>query len=164
MIGQHAMAGVATSNQGHTQSSRTIDHIKLNGRKIGEIAQFALYYGALGLPLVFLSGEEAACEEAAALIPGISTVSVQVGLGRTSAISLSTFEAHRRIRDGIKAAVGRQQRDPVSPACWEGPYVLEKRFFFTNVADAAASQPGAERVDSQTVRYQGDSILDVIYR
>ena len=57
MIGQHAMAGTLTGNQNHTQNSRTVDYYKLNGRPIGEIAQVALYFGALGLPLIFLSGD-----------------------------------------------------------------------------------------------------------
>jgi D-amino peptidase len=164
MIGQHAMAGVLTSNQGHSQSSRTIDHIQLNGTKIGEIAQFALYYGGLGIPLVFLSGEADACREVKELIAGIVTVSVQQGLGRGAAISLSAPEAHRRIREGIQRAIRRQQEDPIPPLCWEGPYVLEKRFFHTDVADRASMQPGAERVDSQTVRFQSENILDIIYR
>jgi len=164
MIGQHAMAGVLTSNQGHTQSSRTIDHIELNGNKIGEIAQFALYHGALGVPLIFLSGEEDACREAEDLVPGIVTVAVQQGLGRGAAISLSAPEAHRRIREGMQRAIRRQQEDPIPPLRWEGPYLLEKRFFHTDVADASSAQPGAERVDSQTILFRSDSILDVIYR
>jgi D-amino peptidase len=163
MIGQHAMAGVLSSNQGHTQSSRAIDYIQLNGQKIGEIAQFALYYGGLGLPLIFLSGEQDACEEAKALIPGIGTVSVQQGVGRGAAISLSAPEAHRRIREGIQRAVKRQQAEPIAPLTWEGPYVLEKRFFHTDVADRASVQAGAERVDSQTVRFRSNDILEIVY-
>jgi D-amino peptidase len=164
MIGQHAMAGVLTSNQGHTQSSRTIDSIQLNGHKIGEIAQFALYYGGLGVPLIFLSGEQDACLEVEDLIPGVVTASVQQGLGRGAAISLSTAEAHRRIREGVKQAVARQQENPIPPLQWDGPYVLEKRFFHTDVADRASAQPGAVRVDSQTVRFHSENILDIIYR
>ncbi len=164
MIGQHAMAGVLTSNQGHTQSSRTIDAIQLNGIEIGEIAQFALYYGGLGVPLIFLSGEEDACREVEELIPSIVTVSVQQGVSRGAAISLSAPEARRRIREGIQRAVRRQQEDPIPPLRWEGPYVLEKRFFHTDVADRAGAQPGAERVDSQTVRFRSENILDIIYR
>jgi D-amino peptidase len=164
MIGQHAMAGVATGNQSHTQSSRTIDRYTLNGHSIGEIAQFALYHGALGLPLIFVSGDEAACHEVEELIPGITTVAVKVGLSRGSAISLSAVEARHRIREGIQQAVERQRQDPLPPLRWEGPFVLEKRFFFTHVADAAAGQPGVERVDGQTVRYYGDDILELIYR
>lgn len=164
MIGQHAMAGVATGNLSHTQSSRSIDCYTLNGKKIGEIAQFALYYGALGLPLIFVSGDEAACAEAEALIPGITTVAVKKGLSRESAISLSAVEARRRIREGIELAIERQESEPLPPLRWEGPFVLEKRFFYTHHADAAASQPGVERVDSQTVRLYGESIMDIIYR
>jgi D-amino peptidase len=164
MLGQHAMAGTPMSNQNHTQSSRTIDYYKLNGEFIGEIAQFALYQGSLGLPLIFLSGEEAACREAEALIPGIVTASVKKGLGRGSAISVSASVAHQRIREGIQEAIERQRKNPLPPFTIEGPYVMEKRFFHTHEADAAGEQPGAEQIDSQTVRYRSDSIRDIIYR
>jgi D-amino peptidase len=164
MIGQHALAGTLTGNQNHTQSSQSIDYYKLNGRPIGEIAQCALFCGGLGLPLIFLSGDLAACGEAEELVPGIGTVAVKEGLGRGSAISLSAPEAQRRIRAGIKLAVECQRDRPSPPLTWPGPYVLEKRFFHTDVADAVAAQPGAERVDSQTVRLYGENILDLIYR
>ena len=169
MIGQHAMAGVPTSNMNHTQNSRAIDYYQLNGRKIGEIAQFALFCGAVGVPMIFLSGEEDACREARELIPrnsysaGIVTASVKQGLGRGSAISLAAPEAHRRIHAGVQQAIDRQQSSPLPPLVWEGPYVLEIRYFTTTDADARAAQAGVERVDSQTVRLHGDSIVDLIY-
>lgn len=164
IIGQHAMAGVPTSNMNHTQNSRTIDYYQLNGRKIGEIAQFGLFCGALGVPLIFLSGEEDACQEAQALIPEIVTASVKQGLGRGSAISLSAPEAHRRINAGVKQAVERQRGHPIPPLVWEGPYVLEIRYFSTSDADARTAQPDVERVDPQTVRLYGKSITEIIYR
>lgn len=164
MIGQHALAGTVTGNQNHTQNSRTVDYYKLNDRPIGETAQIALYFGALGLPLIFLSGDTDACREAEALVPGIVTAAVKEGVGRGAAISLSAAAARSRIRAGIEAAVRQQARAPIPPLVWPGPYVLEKRFFHTDVADAAASQPGCERVDSQTVRLRGDDIRDIIYR
>ena len=143
MIGQHAMAGIATANMNHTQNSKTTDHYKLNGKLIGEIAQFSLYQGALGLPMIFLSGDDAACREAEELVPGVTTVSVKHGLSRNSAISLSAAEARRRIREGVKKAIRQYQEKPIAPLTWPGPYVLEKRFFHTDVADGAASAPGA---------------------
>ena len=148
----------------HTQNSRDIDYYKLNGKLIGEIAQFALYQGALGLSLIFLSGEEAACAEAEALIQGLTTTSVKKGLGRSSAISVSAPEAHKRIREGIKKAVENHRNNPIIPLQWEGPYVLEKRFFFTDVADGSASQPGAQRIDDQTIRFESDNIREIVYR
>jgi D-amino peptidase len=164
MIGQHALAGTATGNQNHTQNSRTVDYYKLNGRPIGETAQIALYFGALGLPLFFLSGDADACREAEALVPGMVTVAVKEGVGRGAAISLSADEARRRIRVGMRQAVEQQRAEPIPPLVWPGPYVLEKRFFHTDVADAAAAQPGFERVDSQTVRLRGDDVREIIYR
>jgi len=164
MIGQHARAGVATGNQNHTQNSRSIDYYKLNGKVIGEIGQIALYFGSFGVPLVFLSGEEDACQEAADLVDGITTVAVKEGLGRGSAISLSAQEARRRIRAGIKRAIEQQQAKPVAPLVWPAPYVLEKRYFHTDITDGAAAQPGVERIDSQTVRLQSEEIRDIIYR
>lgn len=164
IVGQHAMAGVVTGNQNHTQSSQTIDYYKLNGKPIGEIGQIALYFGAYGIPLIYLSGEIDACKEVEDLVPGIVTSAVKEGLGRGAAISLSAQAARQRIRADIRAAVEQQRATPLPPVVWSGPYVLEKRYFHTDVADAAASQPGVERVDSQTVRLRSDDIRDIIYR
>ena len=164
MIGQHAMAGVATGNMNHTQNSRAIDYYQLNGRKIGEMAQFALFCGAVDIPLIFLSGDEDACREAQAFIPEIVTAPVKQGLGRGSAISVSAPEARRRIRAGAQEAVARHLRAPLAPLVWAGPYVLEIRYFSSGDADARAGQPGVERIDSQTVRLYGESIVDLIYR
>ena len=164
MIGQHAMAGKATASMNHTQSSRSVDYYKLNDRPIGEIAQFALYQGALGLPLIFLSGDDAACREAEELIPGIATVAVKQGLSRGSAISLAASESRRRIGEGTARAVEKHRQNPLSPLVWTKPFVLEKRYFTSQDADLAAGQPGAERVDSQTVRCRGDDIRQIIYR
>jgi D-amino peptidase len=164
IIGQHAMAGVQTGNMNHTQSSQSIDSFTLNGQAIGEIAQFALYEGTYGRPVIFLSGDDAACVEAVATVPGIHTVSVKQGVGRNSAVSVSAVEARRRIREGAAEAVRRHRETPVSPLSWDGPYVLEKRFFHTDTADAVAQVQGAERVDGQTVRFRCDSLRDILYR
>ncbi len=164
MIGQHAMAGTLTGNQNHTQNSRAIDYYKLNGRLIGETAQIALYFGALGLPLIFLSGDADACHEAEALVPRLVTAAVKEGVGRGAAVSLSAVAARQLIRERSALAIEQQGIDPIPPLVWPGPYTLEKRFFHTDAADAAAAQPGVERVDGQTVRLCGDDIRAIIYR
>lgn len=164
MLGQHALAGKPLANMNHTQNSQAIDAYRLNGKLIGEIAQFALYQGALGLPLIFLSGDEEACREAEELIPGIQTAAVKRSLGRNSAISLSMAQSHDLIRAGAAEAIRRQRQAPLPPLVWPGPYVLEKRYFHTDSADAAADAADAERVDGQTVRLRGDDIRDLIYR
>lgn len=164
MLGQHAMAGVTRGCLNHTQSNATIDYYKLNGKLIGEIAQCALYQGSLGLPMIFLSGDDAACKEAEELIPGITTVFVKNSLSRSSAISVSHEKAREIIKTGVKKAVENHKNNPLSPLVWDGPFVLEKRYFHTHNADGFISaHPDAERIDSQTVRIRKDSIQDIIY-
>jgi D-amino peptidase len=165
MIGQHAMAGDRFGNLNHTQSSREIASYTLNGEAIGEIAQFALWNGAFGTPLIYLSGDDAACAEASALIPRITTTSVKRGLGRNSAISVSITESHRRLRAGAEEALRRHLAEPLPPHTMPGPFVLDKRFFHTDAADLhEAAMPGLERLDSLTVRYRAERIEDVIFR
>lgn len=164
MVGQHAMAGAAQGNQNHTQSSQAIDSYTLNGKPIGEIAQFALMAGAFDVPLIFLSGDEAACAEIAELIPGVTTAAVKQGLARQAQITMTAPAARKLIRERIAAALEQYRKQPLAPLVWPGPYVLEKRYFHTDVADGAAMAPDVERVDSQTVRLRGDDIRSIIYR
>ena len=162
IIGQHSMEGTADGNLNHTQSSQTVDYYKLNGKYIGEIAQWALCAGACGLPMTMLSGDVAACREAEALIPGITTAAVKEGLTRGCAISLSPKRAHDLIRERMKAAVEKQKTDPIQPLVWPGPYRLEIRYKHTDNADAR-ERAKWERIDSKTVAMESDDILKTIY-
>ena len=164
MIGQHSMAGTQNGNMNHTQNSRTVEYYKLNGKMIGEIAQFALYMGALNIPMIFLSGDDAACKEAEELIPGIVTATVKTGLSRNSAMSLSKEKSHELIREKSFEALQNFQKTPLAPLSWQGPFILGKRFFQTDVADSVASQEGVKRIDSQTVQSKSDNICDIIYK
>ncbi len=163
MIGQHAMAGVKDGTMNHTQSSKNVESYTLNGKPIGEIAQFGLFNGAHGLPLIFLSGDMAACREAEDLIPNITTVAVKEGLSRQSAISVAKGESHRLIREGIKKAIQSHRKTPIAPLKWDPPFVLEKRFLFTELADVYDMNPLYNRIDAKTVRLEGNDITKLIY-
>ena len=64
----------------------------------------------------------------------------------------------------MMTAIAQHRNPPLLPLVWPGPYELEIRFFTTSDADARAAQPDAERIDSQTVRFRGTSMIDIIYR
>lgn len=163
VIGQHAMAGVVDGNLNHTQNSRQIEYIKLNGTPIGELAQFAYRHGLKGRPVIFVSGDRAACREAIDLIPNVVTAEVKVGLGRNCAISVSKEESHKRIHDGIAQAVQAFKQNRPDALTVEGPYVIEVKYFHTDRTDSAEAA-GGERVDALTVQFKSDNLLDVLYR
>lgn len=166
-VGQHAMAGTADGNLNHTQDSRSVTSYLLNGKPIGEIAQFALLAGSYDVPVVFLSGDGAACREVENLIPGITTVAVKEGLGRNSAVSVSAQRAREMIQAGVTLAVAQHGAKPATPLRWPGPYVLEKRYFTTTSVEGyrrlADHDPSIEIVDSVTVRIRGDDIRAIVY-
>lgn len=162
IVGQHAMAGTINGNLNHTQESRAVVHYKLNGEYIGEIAQLALYFGSLDIPLIYVTGDDAACNEAEELIPGITVASVKKGINRNCAVSLSKEQSRAKIKAGAIEAISRHKSNPVKPLVWEGPFTLEKRFFTSNIADDRCVA-GWERVDALTIRKKSDNIQDIIY-
>lgn len=162
LIGQHAMAGIQEANLNHTQMSRKIDYYKLNGKYIGEIALVGLHFGALGLPLIYLTGDDAACREAQDLIEGITTVSVKTGLSRSCAITVSKEKSRKLIKEGAIKAIDNHINKPIKPLVWKGPFTLEKRYFTSEMADEYCKDRW-ERIDGQTIRLTLDNILDILY-
>ena len=105
-IGQHAMSGAPNSILAHTQSFQ-VKRLTINGRAVGEIGQTAAIAGHFGIPVIMLSGDQAACEEIRELQPKAVTVAVKRLAGRSSALSLSHEEAKRLIQAAAREAVGR---------------------------------------------------------
>ena len=163
VIGQHAMAGVNDGNLNHTQSSLQIEYIKLNGKPIGEFAQFAYCHGQKGRSVIFMSGDRAACREAAELIPGIVTAEVKVGLGRNCAISVAKEESHKRIREGISQAVRNFKQSRPTPLKIAGPYEIEIKYFHTDRADIAEASGGI-RIDPLRIKFQNENLRSIIYK
>ncbi len=124
-IGQHAMAGVPNAPLCHTYSSRHVEYYKLNGQLIGEIGCLAAMAGVLGIPTVFLSGDDKACAEVRSLIPAIITVETKQGLGIELALHLSAQRARQAIRAGAAEAVRCMPN--IRPYTLDPPYELEIR-------------------------------------
>ncbi len=120
-VGQHAKAGTEYAHLAHTQDWIYLD-LAVNGTSVGELGQFALCAGELGVPVIFCTGDRALCQEAQALLPGVETVAVKRGTtpGRgdeldadaysrrnTAAIHLHPERARAAIRAGAERAVRR---------------------------------------------------------
>lgn len=120
-IGQHAMAGAKNAVLAHSQSFG-VKEITINGRPVGEIGQVAAIAGYFGIPVILLAGDQAACDEMAALQAGAVTVAVKRLAGKASALSLSHEEARQRIRQAAEQAVRRVRE--FRPWKIEGPVEL----------------------------------------
>ncbi len=112
IIGQHAKAGTPEGHLCHTQTLEWLDCV-VNGVSVGETGEMMLLASEYGVPTVALSGDEAACREAQALVPGIATAAVKQGLSRTAAIHLHPEVARGLIREAVRQGVARRQEVPL---------------------------------------------------
>jgi len=77
LLAHHSMNGTEKGNLNHTYSSQQIVKMELNGEEIGEIG-FEIYIaGCFDIPVVFISGDEAACKEGESYVPDIEKAVVK---------------------------------------------------------------------------------------
>jgi D-amino peptidase len=134
-VGQHAMAD-SGGILAHTQSFN-VKEVTINGRRVGETGQAMAIAGYYGIPGIFLSGDQVACDEMRELQPGAEVVAVKRLAGKSSALSISHAEAKRLIRLHAERAVAKARQ--LKPWKFDGP--VEMRFEF--LAPADGSKPAA---------------------
>ncbi|MET8601964.1 M55 family metallopeptidase [Streptomyces rubiginosohelvolus] len=116
---------------------------RTTARSLGEIGLNAAMAGHLGVPVVLLSGDDAACAEAAALIPEAVTVPVKEALGMAAAVTLHPEEARDRLRRAAADAVSR--RTEIPPLALTGPLDVEIDLASPHTIDLATLVPGVSR-------------------
>ena len=85
LVGMHAMNGTPDGVLNHTVSGRTWQNLWFNDTLVGETGINAAFCGTWGCPVALVTGDEATCREASALLgDGLSTVTVKWGLGVTA--------------------------------------------------------------------------------
>ncbi|MFC1551342.1 M55 family metallopeptidase [Candidatus Latescibacterota bacterium] len=160
-IGKHAMSNAPKGNLAHSFSSRSIENIWLNGKLVGEIAWTVLQAGHYQVPSIFLSGDDAACEEIRDLIPNIETTAVKKGITLNSALCLSPENARKEIKAGVKKAIRRIdefQLYSVAP-----PYEIVVEYKTPEIAENKAKREGWERISDTKCTFQTDDILSIEY-
>ncbi len=160
MVGAHAMAGTLNGFLDHTQSSMSWYNYYLNGEKHGEIGQSAAWAGHYNLPLLLVTGDEAACLEAERLYQTPVTVAVKVGRGREHATCLHPQKAREMIRQGAEEAmtwVGKQE-----PWILEKPITVRLELYRSDMADGMADSDRVTRIDARTVEMTVQSQLEIL--
>jgi D-amino peptidase len=124
-VGQHAKAGTPNGLLAHSEA-RVVRQITLNGKPMGEIGMIAAVAGYFKVPVIMLTGDQAACDEVREFQPKAETVAVKRMIGPGSALSLSHTEARALIREAARRAVERLRE--FKPWVLEGPVEMEWDF------------------------------------
>ncbi len=145
-VGQHAMANAKDGVLAHSQSF-SVQQLTLNGRPVGEIGQTAAIAGHFGIPVILLTGDQAACDELRAIQPTAEVVAVKRLAGRGSTLSLSHAEAKKQIEAAARRAVSRVKE--FQPWKIEGPVELKFEF-----------RPEGTATAGRTTAYRGRTVLE----
>ena len=147
-VGYHAPAGSDGSPLAHTMDKDVIRWARINGKPASEFTLNSMYAAQMGVPSIFISGDEAVCRLAEEEIPRIGTVAVKECRGN-STFNVHPEDALEQIRAGVAAALKREV--PVREVPSE--LVLEVSFLRHQMLRAALAHPGIRQIDESVVRY-----------
>lgn len=158
LIGYHSRAGSGTSPLAHSFTGK-VTYIKLNDRDVSEFLMDAYTSAYVGVPLVFISGDQGICDEAVGFNPHIGTVAVKQGVGN-STVNIHPDLAVAHIRAGMEQALkGSAMQHQVSlPARFD----IEIRYRAAYNAYHDGFYPGARQTGPMTVGFDTDDYFEVL--
>jgi D-amino peptidase len=157
-VSYHGSVG-APAGLSHTYNPRAVAEVRLNGTVTGEAGINALVAAHYRVPVVLVTGDRCACEEAAALLPGIHAAVVKEPVSRLAAHSLHPDRACALIREVAAKAVAtaaQAQPPPLGPVA-----TLEVSVRTTDIAEAASWVRGVRRAGLRQIVIEGDDLLSV---
>ena len=155
-LGYHAMDGTVGAVLAHTFNSSEIQYFKINDRCVGEIEIDRCYAAENGYSPVFFAGDDKACREAEAAIPGIIIVETKKGLSRNKAILRDNESLLAEIYEKAKLAASLK----IEPRGFTFPHSFEVRYTRMETAEKAlleAQEMGVEcsySKDAHTVLFK----------
>jgi D-amino peptidase len=158
-VGYHAAAaehGVLA----HTTSGSAFTAVRLNGMAASEAMIYGAYAGAMGVPVIFLSGDDVTERTCGGLFPGAEFVRVKTALGQRAARALSPHAARKRIAEGAERAVRAAGSLKPYRVVVPGDVVFD--LTSVTLADMVATIPSAIRYAPLTVGFKTETVLDAI--
>lgn len=155
--GYHAWASSSGNPLSHTMNLKN-EYVALNGVRMSEFLMNAYTAGYYGVPVAFLSGDKTLCGFAKELIPGITTVPVNEGLGGAT-LSIHPDAAVKAIREGAERAV-RNAKNCAVPMPDHFEMVI--RFREHRQAYSRGFYPGARLEDEKNVVFASGDWFEML--
>jgi D-amino peptidase len=159
-VGYHASTTNPKGVRAHTISSAHFTRVALNGTAVTEAELNAAYAGAMGVPVVFVSGDDVAISEVTTRLGEMESVVTKQSLGFHSAESLTPAAACDKIYQGALSAVAH--RDRRKPYVIPAPVTLDISFKNYTSAEIVAYLRSVQRTDSHSIRFVGADMAEII--
>ncbi len=157
-IGFHASTNNPQGVRAHTFSSARFTRVAVNGTNFSEGAWGAAIAGHFGVPVVMISGDDAAIAEVRALVGNIEAAEVKRALSFHSANTVTPAASYELIRQKVKSALGRLP--DFKPFRVTSPVTVEIGFKHYTPVEVLGFLKMFERVDSHTIRYRAKDMIE----
>ncbi|MFW6138206.1 MAG: M55 family metallopeptidase [Spirochaetota bacterium] len=148
-----AVQGMSAGAHGNSTDMKTL---RLNGVLMGEIGLEAAIAGYSGVPLVMVSGDSRAWDEAGSLLNDFEGACVKQAAGRSGALCLPPEQTSKIIRERAASAVARA--GDFNPYQLKPPYKIEIEFYEDSSASKASNIEGVARRGSRRIAMEGNDL------
>ncbi len=159
LVGYHARAGSSGNPLAHTMSGRVVGMMRINEKPASEFLVNTLTATSVGVPVAFLSGDEALCEEVKSYNEKIRTVSTLRGIGQAT-VAPHPDVAIRQIRQTVQEALKPDLKKTMRPLADQ--FSVEIDYKAPREAYGKSFYPGAKLVGDFTVRFESKDYFDIL--
>lgn len=150
-IGYHASTTNPSGVRAHTFSSATLTRVALNNVEVTEGAWNAAIAGHFGVPVLMVSGDDAAVAEVRKVVGDIEGAVVKQTLGFHATLTMTPQAGLDLIAGKVRAAFER--RAQIRRYAVKTPVTVDVSFKNYTVAELLAYLPGVERTDAHSIRF-----------
>ena len=158
-IGYHAGTTNPQGVRAHTFSSAKLADVRLNNVSMSEGSFNAAVAGHFNVPVIMVSGDDAAVKEVTTAVGDIEGAVVKWNYGFHSAKTMMPEAAYDLIREKVKTAMGRIKS--FKPYKVKTPVQLDVRFKNYRPSELLSYLSLVERTDAHSIRFMGKDMIEV---
>ena len=156
-VGHHGREGGSDAVISHTLAGICVNEMKVNGVVVGETELNAIIAGSMGIPAIFISGDDQYVAEVQETLPDVEAAVVKRAVDRFSAELIHPKIAQEEICKKAEAAV--RKANSIKPLVTEGPITFELQFKGPQQAKMTTTIPLVEQLDPKTIRFTCDDAV-----
>ena len=157
-LGYHSSTTNPSGVRAHSFSSARLADVRLNSVSMSEGSFNAAIAGHFNVPVIMVSGDDAAVKEVTAIVGEVEGAVVKWNYGFHSAKTMMPDAAYALIREKVKTALGRiKDFEPYKPRT---PVQLDVRFKSYRPAEVLSYLSIVERTDAHSIRFIGKDMIE----
>jgi len=157
-LGYHSSTTNPQGIRAHTISSARLADVRLNNISMPEGGINAAIAGHFNVPVIMVSGDDAACAEVKKIIGDVEEAVVKWNYGFHSAKTMTPQAAYELIGARVRTAIGRIK--DFKPYKLKTPVQLDVRFKSYRPSEVLSYLSIVQRTDAHSIRFMGRDIIE----